>query len=78
MGNAARELGDFETSLQIAEGIGNGLAVLRRDQACQLLAMGIGKLEELHHHAAAELRILGRPRGLGCFGILNGRTHFRH
>ena len=76
MGNAAGELGNFEAALKIAERIGNGLAMFHRDQPRQLLAMGIGKLEELHHDPAAELRVLGGPGRLRSFRIFDSSCHF--
>ena len=75
MRNAAGEFDHFEAALDVALGVGNGLAVLARQQIGELVVIALRQFEELHHHARAALRIGGAPLHLGGLGILDGGTN---
>ncbi len=62
-GNADREFHDFEAALNVALGVGNGLAVLAGEKFGKRLIFLLGKLQEFHQHADAFLRVLRRPPG---------------
>ena len=72
MRNAAGELDDFEAALDVALGVGNGLAVLARQKVGELVVIALRQFEELHHHARAALRIGVGPLDLGVPGVLDG------
>ena len=72
MRHATGKFGHFNAALQIAQRIGNGLAVFHGNQGRQFLLVLGSELEEFHHHAGAELGVLGRPGGLRRLGIFNG------
>ena len=76
MRNAAGEFDDFEAALDVALGVGNGLAVLARQQVGELVVVALDQFEELHHHAGAALRIGGGPLDLGGLGVLDRGAHF--
>ncbi len=66
--DAAGELHHLEPALDVALGVGDGLAVLARQAVGELVVVAVGELEELHQHAGAALRVgrgPGRLRGLG-------------
>ena len=69
MRNAAGELDHFETALDVALGIGKGLAVLGREQPRQIVIFALDQLQELEHDAGAALRIGGGPGRERGFGI---------
>ena len=85
MRDAGAEFRHFEAALQVAQRIGDRLAMLHRDQRRQLFAMRIGKIEKFHHDARPHLRVLRCPGGLRRLGIehgliefgLRGKRHFR-
>ena len=66
-----REFDHLEAALDVALGVGNGLAVLARQQLGELVVVALGQLEELHHHARAALRVGGRPFRLRGLGVLD-------
>ncbi len=70
--NAAGELDDFEAALDVALGVGNGLAVLARQEVCELVVIALRQFEKLHHHARAALRIGVGPLDLRIPGVLDG------
>ncbi len=72
MRDAAGEFDDFEAALDVALGVGNGLAVLARQQVGELVVIALRQFEELHHHARAALRIGVGPFDLGVPGVLDG------
>ena len=72
MRDAAGELDDLEAALDIALGVGNGLAVLARQHVGELVVVALREFEELHHHARATLRIGVGPLDLGVPGVLDG------
>ncbi len=65
MRNAAGEFGDFEPALDVAFGVGKGLAVLGRQQPRQVVILALDQLQELEHDTGAALRIGGRPARKG-------------
>ena len=73
--NATGELDHLEPPLQIALGVGNGLAMLARKRQGKLVIGLAGKLEETEEHTGARLRASRRPSGLGRLGILDGLAH---
>ena len=68
MRDAAAEFDDFKTALDIALRIGEHFAVLGRQDACQIVDLGLHKLLELEHHPGAALRVGRRPGGLCLAG----------
>ena len=76
MRDAAGELDHFETALNIAFGIGNGLAVLGRQQFCQLVELVLHEIDEFHQHAGAALRVGRRPGRKGRLRHRNGMLDF--
>ena len=77
MRNAAGKFDHFKPALNVALGVGNGLAVLARQQVCKLVVVALGKFQELHHHPAAALRIGRRPLRLRDQSVLDRGAHFR-
>ena len=61
MRDAAGELDHLEPALDVALGVGEGLAVLGRQEPREIVVLGLDQLEELEHHARAALRIGGGP-----------------
>ena len=76
MRNAAGEFDHFEAALDVALGVGNGLAVLARQQVGELVVIALGEFEEFHHHARAALRIGGGPLDLRGLGVLDRGANF--
>jgi len=72
---ADAELDHFEAALDVALGVGNGLAVLARQEVGERVVVARGEFEELHHHARAALRVGGGPGGLRGLGVLDGGAH---
>ena len=77
MRNAAGEFDNFEAALDVALGVGNGLAMLARQAIGELVVVALGEFEELHHDAGAALRICRGPFDLRGLGVLDGGTDFR-
>ena len=63
--NAAGELHHLEAALDVALGVGEGLAVLGGQQPGEVVVFGLHQLEELEHDAGAALRIGRGPGRLG-------------
>ena len=61
--DAAGELDHFEPALDVALGVGEGLAVLGGEQPGEIVVLGLDQLEEVEHHPRAALRVGGRPAG---------------
>ena len=76
MRNAAGEFDHFEAALDVALGVGNGLAVLARQQVGELVVVALRQFEELHHDAGAALRVGGAPLDLGGLGVLDRGAQF--
>ena len=72
MGHATGKFGNFNAALQIAQRIGNRLAVFHGNQGGQFFLVLGGEFEEFHHDAGAELGVLGGPGGLRRLGIFDG------
>ena len=69
MRNSAGELDHFEPALNIALGIGDGLAVLGGEKLGQVVELLLHQLEELEENAGATLRVGCSPRRLSRLGI---------
>ena len=68
MRDAAGELDHFEPALDVALGVGEGLAVLGGEQPRQIVILALDQLQKFEHDAGAALRIgrgPARKRGLG-------------
>ncbi len=76
-GNAAGELDDFEPALDVALGVGEGLAVLGGEEPGEAVVLLVHQLEELEQHARASLRIGRRPGRLRGLGIGDRLLHLR-
>ena len=66
--DAAGELDHLEAALDVALGVGDGLAVLGREELGEVLDVLLDQLQELEHDPRAPLRVgrgPGRLRGLG-------------
>ena len=77
VGNADSELDDLKAALNVALGVGNGLAVLARQNVGELVVVALRQFEELHHHARPALRIGCDPLWLSSAGILDGCAQLR-
>ena len=76
MRDAAGEFGDFKAALDVALGVGNGLAVLAREQLGELVVVALHQLDEFHHDAGAALRVGRGPFRLRGAGVLHGGADF--
>ena len=72
MRDAAGEFGDFEAALDVALGVGHGLAVLAREQLGELVVVALHQLDEFRHDAGAALRVGRGPFGLRGAGVFHG------
>ena len=70
--DAAGELDHLDAALDVALGVGDGLAVLAGEAVGQLVVVARHQLEELHQHAGAALRVGGGPGRLRGLGVLDG------
>ena len=70
--DAAGELDHLQPALDVALGVGEGLAVLGRQQPGKVVVFGLDQFQELEHDAGAALRIGGGPGRLRCRGIGDG------
>ena len=70
--DAAGELDDLEAALDVALGVGDGLAVLAREQLGELVVVALHQLQELHQDAGAPLRVGRGPFRLRGTGVLDG------
>jgi hypothetical protein len=59
--NATGKFDDFEAALNVALGIGKGLAVLGGQQAGEIVIFALDQLQEPEHDAGSALRIGGGP-----------------
>src|SRR5215208_4148305 len=75
MGNAAGEFHDFDPALDIAERIRDRFAVLHRQHMGERLALLADEVQELHHHARTDLRVLRCPSRLRRLGRSHRRAH---
>ena len=75
--DAARELDHFESALDVAFGVGDGLAVLGGQELGEAVELLLHELEELEQDPRASLRIGRGPGRLRRLGIGDGRLHFR-
>ena len=76
MRNAAGEFHHFHAALNVALGVGNGLAMLAGQNFRELVVVTLQQLQEFHQHARAALGIGGGPGGLRGLGVLDRRAHF--
>ena len=74
--DADAELDHLDAALDVALGVGDGLAVLAGEDVCQGVVFAVGELEELHQHADAALRVGGGPADLRGLGVLDGLAKF--
>ena len=74
--DAAGEFDHFQPALDVALGVGHGLAVLAREQFGELVVIALGELEEFHHDARPALRVGGGPFALGGARILDRGADF--
>ena len=72
MRDAAGELDHLQAALDVALGVGEGLAVLGRQQPREVVVFGLHQLQELEHHPGAPLRIGGGPGRLRRCGVGDG------
>ena len=72
MRNAAGKFHHLKTALDVAFGVGKGLAVFRRQQLGEIVVFLLDQLQELKHHARATLRIGRAPGRLRRLGIGDG------
>ncbi len=72
MRNAAGELDDFQSALDVALGVGKGLAVFGGQKPRQIVVLALDQFQELEHDAGAALRIGGGPAGEGGLGVGDG------
>src|SRR5213079_954896 len=63
LADAARELDDLEPALHLAAGVVERLAVLARDDAGELVAVGVDELAEGEQHRRALRHRRAAPRG---------------
>src|SRR5580692_3627598 len=70
--DAAGELDHFQPALDVAFGIGKGLAVLGRQQPRQIVVFALDQLQELEHDPGAALRIGGGPGRERRLGVGDG------
>ncbi|ATZ28652.1 hypothetical protein SLAV_34405 [Streptomyces lavendulae subsp. lavendulae] len=66
------ELDDLQAALEIAVGVGDGLAVLGRQQPGQGIPFAFDELEEAHQDAGAPLGVPLAPVGLRLLGVGDG------
>src|SRR5262245_36244851 len=72
MRDAGGELADLEAALNVAGRIGDGLAVLAREEGRKLFLVPVEESHEIQKDAGAHLRVAGGPLRLGCGGIGHG------
>lgn len=70
--DADGEFDNLQAALNVAPGIGNRLAVLRRQKARQRVHLAIHEVDELHQDPGATLRILRYPAGLRRRCVVDG------
>ena len=72
MRDADRELDDLDAALDVTARVGDGLAVLERQQLGEFVDVLVDQVDELHHHPGAALRVAGRPVLLRLDGHRDG------
>ena len=77
MGNAAGELDHLQPALDVALGVGDGLAVLGGEQLGEAVELLLRQLQELEQHARAPLRVGRGPGRLRRLGIGDGLLDLR-
>jgi len=75
MRDAAGELDDLQTPLDVALGVCDDLAVLGRQQFGQLGHVGLDQALEFEHHPRAALRVGRGPALEGVLGRLDRAVH---
>ena len=73
---ADAEFDHFKAALNVALGVGNGLAMLAGQKLSQRVIFGMNQFEEFHQNAGAALRVGGGPFGMRGLGVFDGRAHF--
>ena len=73
MRDAARKLDHFESALDVAFGVGDGLAVLGGQELGEAVELLVHEFEELEQDPRASLRVGRGPGRLRRLGIGNGR-----
>src|SRR4051812_27962325 len=72
MRDAAGELDDVQATLDVALGVRNDLAVLRREQPGEFIHIPLDEVLEPEHDAGAALRVESGPLHLGRLRVLYG------
>jgi hypothetical protein len=75
--DATGELDHLEAALNVALGIGDGLAVLGGEELGERIVLLLHQFQELEQHARAALRIGRGPGRLRRLGIGDGLLHLR-
>ncbi len=75
VGRADAELDHLQAALDVALGVGEGLAVFGRQRLGQLVHVAVDQADKGHHHAGAALRVGGAPCDLGLGGAGDGIVH---
>ncbi len=75
MRDAAGELDHLQPALDVALGVREGLAVLRREKPGKIIVFGLDQLEELEHHPRAALRVGRSPGRLRGRRVGDRRLH---
>ena len=65
MGGTDAEFDDFEATLNVAFGVGDGFAVLARQRFSQLVHVPVDQTDSFHHHPRPALGVGGSPFDLG-------------
>ena len=78
VGGAHAHLDHFDAALDVALGIGDGLAMLAGQDVSEFVDILGDEIEELHQHARAALRIGGSPGRLRRLGIGDSGGEFGH
>jgi hypothetical protein len=66
---SARKLDHFQTALDIASGIGNGLPVLGGKKLSEAVELSLYQFQKFEKNTGAPLRISCSPRGLSSLGV---------
>ena len=76
MRRADAKLDHFQPALNVALGVGNGLAVFGGQNLCQLFHVTVEQADEFHHHPRPALRVGVAPFDLRCGSIGGGGVQF--
>ena len=74
MRRADAELDHFQSALDVALGVGDGLAMFGRQGEGQFVHVAVQEAHEFHHHAGTALRVGGTPFDLRLRGVRGGRV----